>query len=239
MLNSSRVLDYIKSELGFPFVNIELSDEQILRQVSTYTIRKFSQYVPYVKKISMNVTLDIYKVPGRQNEFYIPVADEEEIINVVEVYFPGGDLYLHGHPTFGPLSHGELPNWALQVTKAMDTKMFSSFDQTYEFKHPNIIRISPVTFQNENITVECEMMQPSDFSQVPNEFQELFCELACADIMIIIGRIRKKYAGGGGLRSPFGEITLDTDILDEGKEKRREIIEKLESIPPNISIDIG
>ena len=57
--------------------------------------------------------------------------------------------------------------------------------------------------------------------------------------MMVIGRIRKKY-GGGTLRTPFGEIPLDSDVYEEGKELKREVIEVLERLYiPNVRIDHG
>jgi hypothetical protein len=53
-----------------------------------------------------------------------------------------------------------------------------------------------------------------------------FLDLVLADVMMKIGRIRKKY-GSGGLKTPFGDINLSDEIYDEGKEKRAEVIEKL------------
>ena len=89
------------------------------------------------------------------------------------------------------------------------------------------------------MTVEYERMQAADFSGVPNEWQRIFQELCLADIMIIIGRIRKKY-GDGTLRTPFGEIPVGSEILEEGKEKRRELLEKLQAnLIPNVRINFG
>ncbi len=66
-----------------------------------------------------------------------------------------------------------------------------------------------------------------------------FLELSLADIMLMVGRIRKKY-GSGGLKSPFGDIHLSDEIYDEGKEKRAEVIEKLHSgALTNIVISFG
>jgi hypothetical protein len=56
---------------------------------------------------------------------------------------------------------------------------------------------------------------------------------------MVIGRIRKRY-GGGNLRTPFGEIPLEGDIYEEGKEMKREILEKLERLfVPNVRVDFG
>jgi len=240
MLNQQLVLEYIKDNLAFPFMHLELTDEKIIEYFSTHTIKTFGYWVPQVWKIPLNTNLTSNKVPGIGNEFYIGDPQGLEILNVVDFYTSKGELYLLGHPPLGPMSHGEIKEWALQVEMAMQTKMFSSFDYTCEFKHPNIIRISPLPSSNLGvITVEYERQQPPDLSGIPNDVQYIFKELALADIMIVIGRIRKRY-GGGTLRTPFGEIPLESEIFDEGKEKKREILENLERLwIPNVRVDFG
>jgi len=239
MLNATRVLKYVKSHLGFPFQQLELEDTEIMEHIKDFTLREFSQFIPEKKKIHLDFNNSIYKVPGRQNEYYIQDPQNLEILTVVEIYFDHSKWMFHGHQPYGVWSHGELKNWALAQSMAADQMMFSSFDQTFEFKHPNIVRISPVPSDVQGCTVEYERQQPPDFRGIPNEFQVFFCEMALADMMIVLGRIRKKY-GDGTLRTPFGEIPLSAEILEEGKEKKREIIEKLtQGTYPNIIIDHG
>jgi len=50
MLNDSKVLKYIKRNLGFPFMHLEWSDEEILEYVKESTIPEFSYYVPECEK---------------------------------------------------------------------------------------------------------------------------------------------------------------------------------------------
>lgn len=239
MLNQNRVLNYVKDNLGFPFMYLELEDDKILEYITTYTLREWSYYVPEKKKIPLNVNLDSNKVAGIGNEFYIEDSQGLEILNIVEIYFPEGDNVLFGHPPIGAFTHMGLRDWALAVETSRTTKLFSDYDYTFEFKHPNIVRISPAPNNIGIITVEYERIQNSDLSGIPNEFQTLFCRLALADIQIVIGRIRKRY-GGGNMRTPWGEIPLDAEIFDEGKEAKREIMEKLEaSLIPNVKLHIG
>ena len=234
MLNQSRVLQYVKDNLGFPFMTLELEDDKILEHVTTYTLREWSYYVPEVKKTYLNLDLEANQVPAKDNEFYITDEQGLEILNVKNLYFPLGNQVMFGQPPIGPLSHGDLREWALAVETSQTVNLFSSYDYTFEFTHPNVVRISPTPNNVGTITVEYERMQPDDLSGIPNELQVLFCDFALADIQIIIGRIRKKY-GGGSLRTPFGEIPLESDIFDEGKEKKRELIEKL-SLGPLLNV---
>jgi len=240
MLNQSRVLDYIKDNLGFPFQFMELEDDKIIEYFTNYSLREFSRYFPEVRTMALNLGLSANQVVGRSNEYYIYEPEGREILNVVNVYFPSGHSLIFGHPPLGPFSQGELRSWALDVEVAGMIKQFSSYDYTHEFRHPNVLIIRPdPTAAFDVIAVEYERMQAEDLRGIPNEFQVLFCELALADVMIVIGRIRKRY-GAGTLRTPFGEIPLEAEILDEGRDKKREIIEKMTAGSlPNVVLDIG
>ncbi len=239
MLNENKVLTYIKDNLGFPFQPLEISDEKIMHHVKEYTLNEYSHYFPYEKTTPLSLTSQ--KVPGKENEWYIEDNEGLEILNVQDIYFSDSNYIIHGHPPYGAFEHGDLKDWALLVETSITTKMFSSFDKTFEFIHPNIVRISPVVnvTDHEVVVIKYETVQPKDFRGIKNEFQTMFCELSLADIMILIGRIRKRY-GDGTLRTPFGEIPLSSEILDEGKEKKRDLIEqfKMGSLP-NVIIDHG
>lgn len=239
MLNQNKVLKYIKDNLAFPFMTIEIDDSKIIEYFTEYTLNEFSRYVPYEKKLNIDLTLDNNKVPGRSNEFYIYDTEGLEILNIIDVIFDASDYYFFGHPPMGPMSNNSLNDWALQTELANRTRTFSDWNRIWEFIHPNVVRISPVRTLPERALVEYETVQPSDLRGIPNEFQTLFCRLAAADIKLLIGRIRKRY-GEGTLQTPFGEITLSSEIHDEGKEERERIIEKLEEkMLPNVTLDLG
>lgn len=239
MLNDAIVLQHIKSNLGFPFMQLEWQDSQILEYIKTNTIREFSYYAPDVKKMSVNIQLEHNRVPGRGNEFYLNEPEGREILNVKEIYFTQSNLYALGHPPLGVFSEFEIRDWALRVSQAMTTKMFSSFDYTWEFSHPNIVRISPINFnETQFITVEYERMQSQDFGEIPNDIHIHFLKMCLADIMIAIGRIRKKY--NGQMRTPFGDVPISDEIFEEGRELKREVIEILERLYiPNVRVSHG
>jgi hypothetical protein len=226
--------------MGFPFMHLELSDEDIIEYFTTHSLREFSYYFPEKKRVGVNLQLEANQVPGRSNEFYITEEQGLEILNIVEIYFTEGNAILMGHPPIGVVSHGELKEWALAVETSMTAKLFSNYDYTWEFIHPNKFRVSPLPINETTITVEYERIQNPDLSGIPNEFQVLFEEFALADIMMVIGRIRKRY-GGGSLRTPFGEIPLEADVFEEGQTKKRELIDKFENkhMILNVRIDHG
>lgn len=238
MLNSSRVLNYIKSELGFSWQFIELTDQDIIDHLINFTMKTFAHYFPDTNTIGLNVQTESNKVPNKANEYYITDPDGREILSVSNIYYSAGNLYLFGHPPLGPMSFGELAQWAFNVEVAGWVKSFSSFNYTHVFRHPNIISIRPTPTTEQWVAVEYEREHAHDFSTITNDLQMYFLELCLADIMMRIGRIRKKY--GDNLTTPFGQINLSADIFEEGKEKRAEVIEKLTAGSlTNVTISFG
>ena len=228
MLNSSKVLNYIKGALGFSWQFVELTDEEILEHITSYTMKTFAHYFPDENTIGLNVRLATNQVPTKANEFYITEPEGREILGVSHVYYSAGNSYLFGHPPLGPMSLGEIPEWAFNVEVSGWVKSFSSFNYTHVFKHPNIISIRPTPTTEEWIAIEYERAHAEDFSTITNDLQMHFLELSLCDIGMRIGRLRKKYsAGGAGIPTPFGNIPLDDSIFEEFKEKRTELIEKL------------
>ncbi len=229
MLNQSRVLDYIKMNLGFPYNPLELNDDEILNYVKSYTIREFSHHIAAVKKINLNLNNPCLKVPNRQNEYYLVEPDNLEILNVSDVYFSSSNLIFTGHPIMGVFSQADTPAWMLQVENGMQAHLMSDFNKTWEFTHPNVLRISPIQLNENECTVEIETMHKDDFSTITNEMQYIFMQLALADIQIMIGSMRRRYASTGGIKTPFGDIPVDTEILADGRQLKSEIITKLEN----------
>lgn len=241
MLSTTKVLNYIKSELGFPWQFIELTDDEIISHLTSYTLQTFAHYFPDENIIGLNLQTESNRVPSKANEYYITDPEGREILGVSHLYFSAGNLYMFGHPPLGPMSFGELGQWALSVEMAGWVKSFSSFNYTYVFKHPNIISIRPTPNSEQWVAVEYERSHAEDFSTIPNDLQMYFLELCLCDIGIRIGRIRKKYSGGGqGIPTPFGNIPLSDDIFEEFKEKRAEVLEKLTTgALTNVTISFG
>jgi hypothetical protein len=237
MLNSTRVLTFVKDYFGFPYAQVELKDEEILQYIKDYTLKEFSHYMPQKRKIVLNLSLASNKVTNIENEWYLTEPDNLEILNVIDVIYSQGNLYFFGHPPFGAFSQPtDLRQWALDVHNSTMVKHFSSYDYTFEFEHPNILRITP-TPGEDYCTVLYEREQPPDFSGIPNDIQVYFLKFAAYDIGLYIGKIRTKYEN---VRTPFGEIPLTKEIYEESKEGKRDLIEKLTvGSLPNVTISIG
>jgi hypothetical protein len=229
MLNQNKVLNYIKTNLGFPYQFIEMEDSAILDYISKYTISEYSHFFPHTNTIGYNLKSPVNLVPDKANEYYIQDPDGLEIIDIKSIIFRMSQLTMFGHPPLGPLSLGELPSWTLAVETAGWIKTYSNWNYTYEFKHPNVIRISPTPVSEDICVIEYERVHDPSFSTITADLAHMFMDFCLADIMILLGRIRSKYSEGGGLATPFGNVPLQgSQLYDEGREKKKELLDKFE-----------
>ena len=239
MLNDNLVLDYIKENLAFPFQKLEIDDIKILDYTKRFTLRKFSYYVPDKERISVDLTLDINKVPSRKNEYYLRDPEGIDIMNIIDLIPMKGDYLMTGHPIMGGHGVPSMREWALQTNNSMNVRAFSEMNKTWEFMPPNMFRITNQIFTWHRCTVEYERLQPEDFRKIPADLHMLFMDYALASMMENIGRIRKKYAQGN-LRTPFGDIPIGDEIFDEGQTKKQEIEQRMETLfTPNINVVFG
>lgn len=237
MIGDNEVLDYIKFNLGSPFLKLEMDDEEILKYIKKYTLKTFSKYLPDTNKIELDLGDPNNVFPEEENAFYLFEKDGLEILNVKDVYYSLGGEIIFGHPIMGAYSFGEIPSLVLAMEENNITKLFSDFDFHFFFKAPNVLYIRPIP-QTQTVVVEYERVHPPDFSTIPVDMEEDFLDLALADIKIIIGQRRKRY--NGTIRTPFGEIPLDVGILDEGRDERDKLITKFEQFSyPNVIFDKG
>lgn len=235
MIDQGILLKYIKTKLGFPYVAIEMTDDEILDFIVENTLPEYSRYFPFEKKMGFDFTSNQLLVPGSQNEFYVIDDEGLEIIDIKEILWTSSNYMMHGHPVFGSFGAGGPAEFALNVANAMMSQVFSPYNKSFHFTRPNIVRISPRPDDCATIIYETE--QPVDLRGIKYETQTLFKDLCLADIKIALGVIRKKYTD---LNTPFGTITLDTSIKDEGEQLRTDILQQLkEGSLPSITVDFA
>jgi hypothetical protein len=236
MLNKADVIYYIKTNLGFPHVTIESSDEQIWMYVKMYTLREFSKYVPDVNELVIN-TSDSEVKTDVKNIFLIRDPDGCNVLNVKWYIEQEMDSYMTGRPFQGPYtSFSSLEGFLLQMEQGDTAEHFSRSEPNYEFIQPNKIRLYAGSRIPSYIVVRYERSQPEDLSKIPYEREIDFLNLALADTMITMGNIRRKYQS---LNTPFGDIPVDTSLAERGETMKTAVIEILNSLPPNVIIEVG
>lgn len=236
MLTWSFVVERVKDELGLPFQPLEFTDAQVIDYLKRNALKKFEKYFPAVRRITLDTTVSEVHVPNRNSEYYIIDPDNRQILDV-QAFLPtqSEDLIL-GHPWLGVFNYDSIPDYVLQVHKAMTTKLFSIYDYTTEFLPPNILCVRP-QFRGTAV-VQYEAALDSELTDIVPQIEDYFIDLCLAMMMKRIGRIRQKYQN---ISTPFGEIQLNADQLySEGEQKLNELIEQFErGSLPNVIFDRG
>lgn len=237
MLNETKVLYYIKENLGFPHVDIEKSDEQLMMYVKMFSLSEFSNYVPDVFEWRLLTDRPKIKVEGTNNMFYILDPDGCDILNVVAVIPAEAESFYYGYPYMSYQgSFDGVADMLLQIDQAETLQQFSRGDQSFDYFPPNKIRIFPSFMNSQKYVVRYERVHPEHFMTIPQEYSIDFLNLALADAMMNCGTVRSKYSN---ITTPFGEIPLNTTLKDQGSELKQRTIEKLKSLPPNLLVYVG
>lgn len=223
MLNDSAVLKYIKRKCRFPFQKLELTDAELLDHIKELVLEEFSSFIPKRKYIKINPLDPITKV--NETQFRILDPDDDEILWVDELV-QDNTLLTYGHPIFGPFTYSSLPPWYLDAYQARTTHITSIDQLTFEFEHPNLIRMYNAQ-DNVIVIYSCNHMS---FTSVPSKFGKLVKDMCLAEAKLLLGNIRERFTD---LPTPFGAIQLDGDKLTaEGQTLWDLCMERLNLIPP-------
>jgi hypothetical protein len=235
MLNRTEVLEHVKEELAAPFMTIEMSDEDILKEINKKALRKFSKYIPDIGNCVIDPT-DL-KYRGENNhQFKIFDNDNRPILSIKEAIFNSSELYFFGHSHMGVFDYEELPSKLLNYDAARATYNNSVYKKFYRFIHPNIIRVDIPKIQH-SFKVIYERMHSENYDTIPTQYEDLFLDMALAVLKIKIGTIRSVYTN---INTVYGTVELNGEQLkQEGRDEIREIEEKLQTYPMNIIIDWG
>jgi len=237
MITWNEILQFIKDELCLPNHVLERSDEEIKDYLIQKAFPVFEQYVPDVGKCTVLCRDPKFRKDNSGSEFYIYDDEDRDIITIKDVIFDESVEYMFGRNPVGPLSWGSVPEYELSDFLATNTRLFSKYNYTFEFIHPNIVRVSPV-YVYDKLVVIYERKHAKDLSSIPNVYEYQFKEICVALVMQWIGRLRKRYQN---IQTPFGEINLSADDLySEGENRLTSVKEELRALNlTNIIVDRG
>jgi hypothetical protein len=231
----SKAVYFIKRQLGFPNVGIELYDEDIEMEIKMFVIPEFSKYVPHLNELLIDTT-NPETHTDQSNVYYIFDPDGRSILNILRVIPDESDLMFHNYPYTQPYANTDMVTQYVQdIENAETTMKFTGASKTFTFIQPNKIRIFPQQIEASPFIIRYEREHKEDLSTIPFEYETDFLYLALAHIMIICGNIRNKYQA---ITTPFGDVPLNADIRERGDTIKQSVIDKLNQLPPNILIDV-
>jgi hypothetical protein len=105
--------------------------------------------------------------------------------------------------------------------------------QTWRFFAPDkieVIKASQALEWNKDFIAELACIHDNPTTVNPDQYN-LLRDLALADIMIFVGRIRNKYEQ---FTTPYGEVqVVSRGWIDEGTQLREKTLEALKNLPPD------
>lgn len=243
MQNWNNILDYVKLNLGAKLNFLEMSDDEIIRNIKTQIIPEFSQFSPHKKETIIDGYRDIIRdlKPGENRFTYkIPSEDDEYIIDVLELYY--GETYHSDYddPYYGtkysqsrsnPVPHGHSGSGFFGMidtvigNRVNDMQKYLRTRNTWEFRPPNLILTD---LGIESATIVYNVPHKTLKTINPDVYHSAFKPYCLGNVQLWISNLRQKY---GELTTPFGNIKLNWEKLEqdakENIEKAKDILNRL------------
>jgi hypothetical protein len=223
------LIDYIKGELGAPVLNIELSDDDIMNIIKKHVLPLYSRYDPLIMYyLLFEQTNCIQQEPTKIYQiknFPYAIMRVDEIIakpNLID-WNQNISVALYSGDITNLLGTNYMIQSKLEVL-AQDTFRFIPPDKIELIKSNNSIWI----YDDFIAKLACIHDNPST---VNPDLYEYLKQLALAEIMIRLGRIRTKFQS---FQTPAGQIDLTAqELLQEGQQLRQQILQELDRLPPD------
>lgn len=218
MLNASIIIRRLEKELGFKFMDVELSHEEIIENLKDETLREFSKYFPYQETCVIDPA---NKVEPYDNRFFLKTQNECIGINRLV----GGSLlganYVTGllHPIAADMLLGDPISRQLN----MDLMSFTSNPITFKYIEPGMIEIMPVYNNVRSYIVVVNTVHPDTFMTIPINLEDEFMDYAIADTKASLYPLRTRFQN---LQTPYGSFELNLDQFQNAKEEKKQILEK-------------
>jgi len=228
----NNVLNYIKINLGAPLNRLEISDDDIVKNLREQVLPFFSQYAP-AKKFKA-ITNNNRLVGGDGDPLYqykIPLDLDEYVIDILNVYFSRDSGMID-----------ELNPFMSSTEEVLDVIIYNSYSDlirsmqpvnTWEFIPPNKLIFD---FDVPYGVVEYNTVHESLSTIEPDKYHIMFKKLCLANVKIWIAAMRSKFEN---LSTQFGPISLNWENLkQEGNQEKEEVMQLLNMIPPDYLLHI-
>jgi len=212
MLNATYILQYLEKKLGYKFNELEIDPNEIMDTVLSESLPRFSKFYPYQTVVLIG---EKDKVEGTKNEYYL--NSDLDIINVNRVIT---NDYIYSD--INPLTRTEVMGDPFTKQAVVDMYSIIKNPITFEFTYPNIITINPAMILINNCYVKLNVVHPKHFGTIPINLQDEFLQLVLLDVKDSLYQIRHRFSN---LQTPYGNIELFIDDLQDADDKRKELLE--------------
>jgi hypothetical protein len=209
------------STLGHPVVQIEIEEPQ-LEQAIRVTGDFIAGYFPLEQRYAFFMTEPLrntYPIP--EDAYWIQDVKWDPVTTRIDDIF-GAESFLFNIGNITGIQN-LLTDWHLLQAYRKFSQRILATEGMWEFKGDNKIRLYPTPRGSFPVVVE---YIPSVYRFKSTEARELTKRMLVAELKIMLGNIRGKYASGipapdGGAMSLNG-----SDLLTQGQEEKKELVEE-------------
>lgn len=235
MISINDTIQYCKRQCGFPYVSIELSDEDIANIIKFESLLLFQQYVPDTNRITIKKGSKKYRI--KDNLYWVIDPLDREVFWVQSVEPEESELLANSYPYQTPIvSFDSIPELLGMEEKAHTSMRYGRSLIWMQEDGSNKLWIFSKDGISSKYSVLYTRSHAPDLSTINREYGIDFVNICAANVMMVIGNIRSKYSTIG---TPVGEITLGTELYSNGQSLLTSTIEKLDKIKPTYGVEMA
>ena len=213
------IIRRLEKKMGFKFMDLELSHDEIIENIQDEPLRTFSKYYPYQEVLVINEDTD--QVEGYDNRFYLKTENEPIGVNRLI----GGSLlganYLTGilHPAAADLLLGD----PISRQMNLDLMSFTSNPIVPSYIEPGIVEITPKYNNIRSYILIVNTVHPKHFGTIPINLEDEFVKLCLFDTQSALYAMRTRFSN---INTPYGNMELFLDQFSSAEDKKEELLEK-------------
>lgn len=231
MISINETLQYIKRQLGYPFVSIELSDEQIVEVIKNEGILTFETKVPDLGSRILKKGSKKFRI--KKNLYWIIDPLDREVFWIQSIIPEEAEMLANGMPYTTPIvAYDNIPDIVMRTAqghtvyrwgKGLYWWQIDGKPQVYIFSDDGISSQYHISYTRSH---------SPDLSTINREYAKHFMDICLANCMIILGQIRDKY-GNGNVKTPIGDIPIGgSEMYTRGNDLLTKTLEDLGKIAP-------
>jgi len=217
MITPTTLLRHIKAQLGSTTRVLPISDDEILEIIEEETLPTFSKYYPYMYRVYVGKEDKLDYKEARS--VYVMKTDGLEILGVAKVFRTDGSYNECRYPYYNT-------NNIFDIAIANNYLSVASTPETFAFYPPSLIELFPKNWVDKEFLVICKCIHPKSLQTIPPTLKDEFFDLATYDVGRAIAPILIHY---DQLQTPYGQIELKIDFINECAQKREDLLEKFQS----------
>jgi hypothetical protein len=227
--NWDNLLSYIKLNFGTIVNAMEYSDEDLIEIISEHVMPEFSKYLPLVRYYVLTESENLVSnTPVHTFEFK---NFDYKILRINQVVRKPSTLDLSQFYNI-QANGGDITNFLMTMNTVSMAADVVAID-TWTYRAPKYIELisgsnNYGTSKNFIAVLDCVHKDPGTVD--PDQYH-LLRDLALANIMIFIGRIRTKFQS---FNTPHAQVDIPAqELLQEGQQLKADIIQQLNDLPPD------